>query len=270
MTLTLAVLGHHDAPRFDRALHSARTAATLAPGVTVQAVVDVTGTLDAPDGAWQVEGGTAGRAKAALFERWAETAGDGDWVHQLDGDDTLYPCAAQAMLRDIRLAGADLIGYYGFDTPEDGSLWDGPAVPPWPRQPGRGEHWDRYPYITSWMPTLWSTRAAGAIAWDADMHAYEDGLVCYQALALHQRGDLRVSVSGAVDILAVDRSTPDSAQKAADMDFWADELRRRRTAWVTPDRSNWGELPIIAPNPLMEHGVRLAAWLCYGAIRETT
>ncbi len=260
-TLTLAILGHHDMPRFERAIRSASAAAACAPRVVAQPVVDVTGRLDPPEGSWCVEGGTAARAKASLLRKWAAGASEGDWVWQLDGDDVLYPCAAQAMRRDISLACADLVGYYGFDVPDTAELWTGPAVPPWPRGAGVGDHWDCYPYVTSWMPSLWSTRAVRTIRWDEDMRAYEDGLVCYQALALHQRGELRVCISGAVDILAVDRSTPASVQKLADMDAATDELRRRRLGWVARERSNWGELGIIAPSPLMDAVARLMAYL---------
>lgn len=258
--LTLAVLGHHDAPRFARALRSAEIAAAGAPNVRVQPVIDTCGSLGAPADSWLIEGGTAGRAKGALFSRWSETARAGDWVYQLDGDDVLYSCAAQAMQRDMAMAGADLIGHFAFDTPADGSLWSCAPAPPWPAGSGRGEHWDSYPYVTSWMPSLWSLPATGALFWAEDMPAYEDGLICYQALAAHQCGALRLCISGAVDILAVDRETPGSAQKASDMDHWADELRRRREMWVSPERSNWGEVPAITPATILTRDERLAEW----------
>lgn len=247
MVLTLAVLGHHDPERFGRAVASAEQAAARSTGVRVQPVVDATGSLPDVAGSWAVQGGTAAAAKAALFTRWVAEAAEDDWVYQLDGDDVLHSGAAGVLLGDIQLANdADLIGYYGFDL-LGGPAWGCPAIPPWPRQMGYGEHWDRYPYITSWMPSLWGRRAARTLLWDVDMEAYEDGLLCYQALALHQMGLLRVCISSSIGILQVDRSTPGSVQKTVDMDYWADELRRRRFRWVVPERSNWGELDILAP-----------------------
>lgn len=257
--LTLAVLGHHDPYRFARALHSARVAASCASDAVVQAVVDTTGALDC-EGAWEVSGGTAGKAKAALLLRWAESAKPDDFIFQLDGDDVFYPCAALAIQRDFASASADLVGYHGFDIPSENRLWAFAAFPPWPAGPGRGEHWDRYPYVTSWMPRLWNEKAARYLKWDVDMPAYEDGMICYRALGQYFEGNLRVCISGAVDILAVDPSTPGSAQKVSDMDYWADVLRARRAEVVHAERSNWGEFARIAPAPMLSADLRLAAW----------
>jgi len=253
MKLTIAVLGHHDGDRYHRALESAEIAAARADAVVVQPVVDVNGSLDFRGGAWAVYGGNAARAKAELFRRWHEESQEGDWVYQLDGDDMLEPGGAEALLRDISLANADLIGYYGFNA-LDGDRWGMMAQKPWPAGPGIGAHWDAYPYITSWMPSLWNRRAVEVLDWPEDMEAYEDGLICYQALAAHQQGRLRVCISGGTDIVTVDQTTPGSVQKTANMDFWADVLRQRRQQWVTRERSNWGELEWITPPETASEG----------------
>jgi len=253
-SLTLLVLGHHDEPRFRRAVHSAIVSVEAALSadmgdvhVNVMPVIDRTGRGLETHSGYRVDGGTTARGRSEALKLWARFASDTDYVYQLDGDDVLYPHSARQILRDIRASAADLIGYYGFDVParKTGGMWGKPAVPGWPEGPGVEEGWDRDPYVTGWMPRVWSVRGVALGLWDEDMKAYGDAIVCYRALAAHLAGRMRCVISTAGDVLAVDQGVPGSTQKSANMKLWSDVVKERREAIVARERSNWGQLPIL-------------------------
>ena len=266
MTIDVAVLGHHEPARYRRALFSA----LASHPTTITPIIDSAGGMEEelraaiPPGCMEphiIHAGNAGLAKNAALD--APIADGVSYRFLLDGDDMLYPCAMDSIEADIEASrercshtggwlDIDLLGIVGFDVLPD-KKWGDTWTPEWPRT-GQEVGWDAYPYITPWMPRLWKLPAREILRHAADMPAYEDGLLCYQALGAflrsqadeYMRDEADVVISRATDIYVVDRATPASIQKdRARMDLCADALRWRRMQHVRKDASSPGQLPIL-------------------------
>ena len=255
MKTAVAVVSDHDPSRLVRALKSAIEASAD----YVVAVVDMCSPVlgDLREAASSIaksiavveaEGGTCGRIKNAAIDHARNLA---DYVVVMDGDDGLYPSAVESIERDLERAHyPDLLGHYAFDCWPD-KVWGGCPAPPWQYGRSREANWGNASYVTAWRPFVF--RDQTSLRYEADVPSYSDGLLCYRALAAHQRGEADVWISFAIDVLAVDRNTPNSNQKRPNnLSVGADVLRWRRKQIVNESASSPAELPAVWPNsPLM-------------------
>ena len=267
--LDIAVLAHHDPVRYRRALVSA-----LETGATsVTPVIDKLGGMEKylrdaiPAGCRPphiVEGGGCGKAKnGALDAPFAEGI-----THRLllDGDDLLYPCAANSIEADLDNAlkkssrPVDMIGIYGFDTLA-GEVWESWVEPPWPKQ-GKEPGWEAYPYVTAWSAKVWRVPVHLALYNAPDMICYDDGELAYRALRAHLDGRARVTITKATDFYVMERNVPNSNQSDRPMmGLCADAMRYRRLQSVQKECSTPGQLEYLdAREPMMSYQEKLQ-WL---------
>ena len=270
--LVLAVLGHHDPFRYRRALRSAKEAAKNNDNVRVMAVVDV-GTVSRTSPLLDVAkeekiedirtvvGGTAADGKNGVLRSVAKN----EWVWQLDGDDVLYPWAVRSIRRDMKFAGnADAIVYYSFDllAPEQ-KVWDGnaTAITRWTYGRTKDPNWDSKEYLTMVGPKLLGPNAT-KLRFDRDLLVYEDALLAYQLLGLHQKGKLKVWLSFCTDVWAMEQLVHSSVQdihgRSGDgYEHWTRILKKKRTKYVDAEASSFGELPSIYPENIASHKEKL-------------
>ena len=277
--VALSVLGHHDPARFRRAVVSALNAVDRAENGIARAVIGIDADcghadtlrnavtdLEGLPEIVEFSGGSAPAGKNAILDQ----AKPDEWLWQLDGDDVYYPWAVASIHRDIALArDADVIVYYGFDViAPDMEAWGAAASPDkeWPYGRGRNPHWNRKPYVTSIIPRLYSPKALHSrqLRFDDDLLVYEDALLSYQLLSLHQQGTLRTWISFGTDTWAVERSVKNGVQDnegkgGKGYEYWTDQLFAKRLQWTYEWASNFGELPGIWPHVTVSHGDKLAA-----------
>ena len=270
----IAVLGHQNPKHYERALWSAlvasRDAQRAGYQTAVWAVIDDAGPDDLlhvldrvpVDGVRVVRAGSPGAAKQALFD--AVFAASHDLVIQLDGDDMFYPAGVTRLLDAQADTGADIVL-----SPWYGAL-DVAVMPhhqfPYPEWGNGGEdpRWGDEPLISYCRPWLFSRRFAETIKWRPEWLAYEDLVLCDEALREHLRGKIVGAVSLASDIGCFDRSTPSSAQKVVDMQAWGRKINDRRHEWIAREESSPGQfiqqLPRTTATPQAEREGYHAAW----------
>ena len=270
--ILLAILTHHDLPRLERAVRSARGQRPAPAEVDIVVVVN---TRDARYAylaaeaceAWNVRyvitgsNGLPGRGKNACFDVFLLS--NHDYLCQLDGDDWLYPTWAASVAEHIRRAAAlDVVALVPIDcvgdtaghtwTLSDGapaSVWATSIVYPWKeRGPGQTDLWTRHPICPA-MVRLVSRQAAQRLRFDETLAVNEDYLLLLQCLACHVAGELQVWISMASDWMVIDRLTPSSVQDEHLQDV--ELLRRLADAKVPRHRSSVAELPIAYPPLLM-------------------
>ena len=213
----LTILTHHDLPRLERAVTSAKRQ-RRARSIAVESLV-VVNTLDGryekavreACARWGVKAlatdsnGKPGRGKNACLDAFLSS--DAEYLYQLDGDDFLYPTWARSVEAHLRrIPGLDALGIVPLDcvgssegfswTLPDGStkagVWTASDVYPWEGAgPGRSPLWDVSLSASPDMVRLVSRETALIWRFDEDLAVGEDHLMSLRLLASHIRGDLR-------------------------------------------------------------------------------
>lgn len=280
-SVLLAILTHHDLPRLERAVQSARRQQSAPVDVDIVVVINTRDVRHAylaveACAAWNVHSvitesnGLPGRGKNSCFDVFLYS--DHDYLCQLDGDDWLYPTWALSVADHIRRASAlDVVALVPIDCVGDsagytwplpdgasGSVWTTSLAYPWPeRGPGVGGFWNEHPICPA-MVRLVSRRAAQRLRFNENLAVNEDYLLLLQCLSAHIAGDLQTWISMASDWMVIDRLTPGSVQDEHLQDI--ELLRTLARQIVEPDRSSVAELPILYP-PLLLDGAQKQRWI---------
>ena len=273
-SVLLAILTHHDLPRLERALRTAR--AQRPADVTVETLVMVN-TLDAAyasravdlSRAWGVRcvvsesNGRPGRGKNACLD--ALLASDCDYLCQLDGDDWLYPTWALSAAEHLRRAPAldvvelfpvDCVGStagYHWWLPDGApaSVWTSSAVYPWGSGGGPGMDgrlWTEHPTCPA-RTVMVSRKAAERRRFNEDLAVNEDYLLILEYLSDHIAGDLQVWLTMGSNWMVNDWRTPGSVTDVHAHDV--DAFHALALGVVRPERSSIEELPILYPALLL-------------------
>lgn len=287
LRVLLAVLTHHDLPRLQRALRSARSQLP-APGLVVEPLVVVNSqSREFERNAVRLAGrfrmpvevtksiGTAAGGKNACLDLFLKS--DCDYLCQVDGDDWLYPTCAQSIAEHLRrLPAVDAIGLVPIDClgtrPEGyswqltpgvfGAVWGtSTAHPGGGCGPGTGALWQgEGTTACTEMLRLLSRGAAARWRFREELLVSEDTAMSLCLLKSHQRGELSFWRSMASDWMIVDRTTPGSVQTIYRHKEDIPRLRTAVDAVVERHRSSTAELPMLYP-PLLLDTVDKRSWI---------
>jgi hypothetical protein len=209
--------------------------------------------------------GRPGKGKNSVAELFLQS--DCDFMTQIDGDDLFYPTYLQSLWQHVkRYPSIDVLGlipadFIKVEKPTAGhifavgdlwaSVWGTSLGTPYPNGgPGRGEWLDQL-LPKSQDFTILQSKKSAKFKIDEHIAVGEDHLYTMKLLSEHQKGTINYFQSMSSDIYLIDSTTENSVQKQFPQLEWVDELKQKGLMYLNDWRSNFGELPVVYHELLM-------------------
>jgi hypothetical protein len=210
--------------------------------------------------------GKPGKGKNSCMDLFLQS--DCDFMTQVDGDDFLYPTFLRSIANHVNhypdidvlgripldyLSAREINGGYRFMADESiyASVWGVSLCSFGERYPSRGD-WLNPGNPVFCVRFMLHSRRSAEIKMHEDIGNGEDHLYGIQLLAEHIKGNLRFFLSASSDFSVIDKSLDDNIQAVFPQTEVDNKLlKSRMSSYVSENRSNFNELPLIFKDLLL-------------------